>query len=407
MGMPVEKVEVGFDLTDSPVGPFFRLDDPVSGRLDNTDWVLAGLFFIDVTDRVRRFSVNRGRPSVFSVFPAGVAEVEFNNHDRAFDPLYVDSPFYGNIIPRRELRITSGTAVQFTGWIDDWDLAYLPDGDSIASALAVDATSILATRVVAAGTPVAQLSGERINTVLSQISVAWPESLRDIDPGETLMGTQAIDDNTIALNYLQSIAASEPGDIFVGKNGSVTYRDRSFAPDSNSLVYFGGTGIPFASLEVVYGSELLYNEIVVSRKSGGTAVATDLDSVAAYGLRNLTQSDLLMASNLDALDLAVSLADRYSTPEYRVQTLEIQLMKLDGPEQEKVLGVELGSICKVTFTPNNIGDPIEQFIQVIRIEHVVDPQIHTVLLGFRQIKAASLVLDDAEFGKLDTYGLGR
>lgn len=407
MGVPTTKVEVGFDLSDSPVGPFFRLDDPITGVLDNTEWILAGTIFYDITDRVRRFNINRGRQSIFTQYPAGVAEVEFNNHDRAFDPLYTSSPFYGNIVPRREIRITSGTAIQYTGWIDDWNLAYLPNGDSVATTMALDATAQLATRVVTPGTPAPELSGSRINTILDQASVAWASDLRDIEVGQTTMGDQVIGDNVLAWNYLQKVATSEPGDIFIGKNGYVTYRDRLFAPTSDNLTYFGGTGIPFAGLEVVYGSEQLYNEVVIGRSEGGTAIATDLDSAGAYGIRNLTLTDILVETDLDAVDLAVALADKYGTPEYRINTLEIQVMKLEPADQYKVLDLEIGDICQVTFTPNGIGDPIQQFIQVIRIEHNVDPQTHVMLLGFSQIKNLSLVLDDAQFGKLDTYKLGR
>jgi len=41
MALPIEKVEIGFDLTDSPIGPFFRLNDDEAGRLDNTEYRLG------------------------------------------------------------------------------------------------------------------------------------------------------------------------------------------------------------------------------------------------------------------------------------------------------------------------------------------------------------------------------
>jgi hypothetical protein len=114
-----------------------------------------------------------------------------------------------------------------------------------------------------------------------------------------------------------------------------------------------------------------------------------------------------MADDLEALDLAVQLADKLSTPEYRIDTLEVQLSSLDPADQVRVLELEIGRICKVEFTPNNIGDPIEQFIQIIRIQHTVDPENHFIEFGFRELTQAYLVLDDAEFGKLDEYILGR
>lgn len=402
MTVPVEKVEIGFDLTFSGAADFFTLDDALRGQLDGS-YTLGGLQYVDVTSRVRNFAVARGRSSLFNQFPAGQASIEFNNHDRAFDPLYTASPYYGNILPRREIRITSGGIVQFTGWVEDWDLTYTPDGNSVVVATANDAISILAGNTLSAGTPTAQLTGSRVDYVLDAIN--WSTEQRAIDTGRATLGTQPIEANENALNYLQKVASSDPGLLFISKNGSVTFDDRSTTPTSDSLVVLGGTGIPVQSIQVVYGTENLYNEIVLGRTSGGTATAQDAESINSYGARNYTETGLLLSTDAQLAELAVVYAQRYSTPEYRFETVEVGLHKLDEAEQAQMLALELGSICKVIFTPNNIGDPIEQFLQVIRIKHSVLPQSHFMELGFQALDYAALVLDDPEFGKLDTYSL--
>lgn len=402
MTIPVEKVEIGFDLTFSAGTDFFTLDDALRGQLDSI-YPLGGLQYIDVTSRVRNFAIGRGRSSLFSQFPAGQASIEFNNHDRAFDPLYTGSPYYGNILPRREIRITSGDIVQFTGWIEDWDLTYSPDGNSIVIATANDATSILAGNTLTAGTPTSQLSGSRVDYVLDAIN--WSNEQRSIDVGRATLGNQAIVANENALNYLQKVASSEPGLLFISKNGSVTFDDRSATPTSDSLVYLGGTGIPVQGIQVVYGAENLYNEITLGRSGGGTATAQDAASISSYGPRNYTETGLLLSTDAQLVELAVVYAQRYSTPEYRFEAVEVGLHKLDAAEQAQMLGLELGSICKVVFTPNNIGDPIEQFLQVIRIKHSVLPETHFMELGFQALDYAALILDDPEFGKLNTYSL--
>ena len=403
MAMPVEKIEIG--LVNSPAGALrFTLDDSVKGVLDNTEYPLGGdSVFVDVTDRVRRFSLSRGRSSLFSSFPAGQLNVEFNNHDRAFDPLYASSPFAGDIVPRREIRATTGSAVVYTGWIDDWNYSYLPDGDSVAEAIAYDATSILSGQTLAAGTPTTQLSGARVNDVLNQI--AWSPTLRNIDTGQATLGTAVIQADTNAMSYLQQIASSEVGLVFVGKDGAVNFIDRAQGPTSASLVTFGGTGIPFQSLEVLYGSDSLYNSVILGRTGGGTATATDLESVADYGLRTLSQNDLLLSTDLALADTALALVQRYSQPEYLFNSLEVALHKLSSAQQAQILGMEIGSIGEVIFTPNGIGDPIERYVQVISINHTVSPDSHYVEFGFQSVESAYLVLDDAEFGKLDTYSL--
>lgn len=403
MTMPTEKIEVGFDTSFSAAGNFFVLDDATKGQLDNASYPLGGLQFVDVTSRVRNFSINRGRTSIFSQFPAGQASIEFNNHDRAFDPLYTGSPYYGNIIPRREIRITSGTAITFSGWIDDWNLTYTPNGDSIVEAVCYDALGVLAGQTLSLGTPTEELSGSRVSYVLDQIN--WSSELRNIDTGIATLSTAEIAENTNALTYLQSIASSEPGLVFIGREGKLQFRDRVDAPTSTSLIELGGTAIPFSGLQVVYGSENLYNQVSISRVDGGTATAQDAQSIEDYGLRELNETGLLLSTDAQLVDLALVLAQRYSQPEYHFEAVEIATHNLDPADQVTVLQAEIGSICKVTFTPNGIGDAIERYVRVIRIQHSVTPETHFVEFGFQALDFAPLVLDDAEFGKLNSYSL--
>jgi hypothetical protein len=263
MSMPIEKVEVGFDTSFSGAGNFFTLDDSTKGQLNNTGFPLAGLQFIDVTDRVRNFAISRGKSSLFASFPAGQLNVEFNNHDRAFDPLYAQSPFVGNIVPRREIRVTTADEVQYTGWIDDWSYSYLPNGDSVAEAIAYDATSIIANQVLSAGTPTAQKTGARITSILNEIN--WSPESRAIDTGEANLSTFPIEENTNVVTYLQQVAASEPGLIFVSKNGKITFIDRSQTPTSETVVQFGGTGVPFQNLEAMVRTIFITKSLLLEK----------------------------------------------------------------------------------------------------------------------------------------------
>lgn len=405
MPIPTPKVEIGFDLTGSNIGPFLRLDDPVSGKLDDASWTLGGTIFVDVTDRVRSINIQRGRNNDFTSFTAGQANIEFNNHDRAFDPLYTDSPYYGNIVPRREIKLFSNGIEQFRGFIDDWNLSYLPNGDSLVTAIAYDSLSLVAGQTLTAAVPDSEYTGARINRILDSSDVAWSSAARNVDNGSSLLSSYPIQDDTNALQYLQLVAQSEPGNLFISKSGDLTFQDRSQGPTSTSLLTFGGTGIPYQNVQVIYGSENLYNEIVVSRAGGGTAIASDNDSQGQYGIRNLTQDGLLFADDSQAVELAVVYASRYSEPEYRFDQIEVALHNLEQIELDEMTALELGSIVKILFTPNNIGDAIERYLEIIRIDHTVTAQSHYMTLGFQAIEYASLVLDDPEFGKLNTYSL--
>ena len=399
------KVEVGFDLTESSIGPFLRLDDTTAGKLDNLDYRLGGTIFYDITDRVRDITISRGKPRRFSAFPAAIANVSFNNHDRAFDPLYVNSPFYGNIIPRREIKISVGGELAFSGWVDDWNLFYTPDGNSIADATALDATTILSQQTLAAFTPSVEATGSRIGTTLDLLG--WSGSLRALDAGTVDCGTQEITEGASGLAYLQTVAATEAGLLFVAKNGHVTFRNRKQFPTSASLVVFDqGDNVPYSAIGIVYGSELLFNQVTIANEGGGTAVTTDPASIGTYGAREYSQTDLLGATDQQSVDLSVHYADLYSLPEYRVDSLEVKINDLSPEKQAELFSLEIGSVCKVDFTPNGIGDAIEKFVQVIKIEHAKTPQFHDMTLSFQEVKYLGLILDDAVFGKLDTANLG-
>ena len=401
MAIPNPKVEVGFDLTDSPIAPFFRLDDDEAGRLDNTEFRLGGTIFFDVTDRVRNFSIRRGRPNQFAFNPTAQANIEFNNHDRAFDPLYADSPFAGNIVPRREVRITSNDERIFTGWIDDWDLAYTPDGDSTVTAVALDAFYILAGQTLDEFTPPVETVDERINRILDRPGVQWAGELRNLEVSSQNLGAYTISAETNALNYLQRAADSEPGAVFIDKTGNVAFTNRTKAATSQDLVTLGEGGIGFDNLRVIYGSENLYNEIVVTRENGGTAIASNLASQGAYSVRTFDVTNLLVETDEQIAEIALEYASRFSEPEYRFDSLEVDLHKLDLADQNKILGLELGSVVEAVFTPNGIAPAIDRYLEVINIEHQVRTDTHYVTLGFSEVVYAPLVLDDAVFGKLD------
>ena len=64
------------------------------------------------------------------------------------------------------------------------------------------------------------------------------------------------------------------------------------------------------------------------------------------------------------------------------------------------MSLDLSSIVKIQFTPNNIGDPIERFVEVIRVDHFITPSSHIMTLGFAATTNNYFRLSDAAFGRL-------
>jgi hypothetical protein len=141
-----------------------------------------------VTSRVRSLSISRGKNRDLDRFNSGSLSVEFNNTDRAFDPLYTASPFAGNIVPRRDVRVLADGTAQYVGKVTDWNLGYDPSGQSIAELQASDAFTFLAQQVLTPGTASVQSSGARVSAVLDMESVDWPTADRVIDTGASTLG---------------------------------------------------------------------------------------------------------------------------------------------------------------------------------------------------------------------------
>lgn len=399
------KVEVAFELTVGDT-PYFRLDDPVKGRLNNTNFRLAGPIWIDITNKVASTSIKRGKNRELERYSSGSANVVLHNEDRTFDPLNGSSPYAGNIIPRRAIRISTSGYTQFTGVIEDWNLDYDVSGKSNASIVAADAFTLLAQQSLSAGTAVAETSGERVNNVLSMPTVAWPLTQRAIDTGSAEVGGGAYDVNESALSYLQKVEASEQGQLFIDRNGYVRFVNGAVTPTSDlSAVLFSdeGDGVPYVSATISYGTELLYNQVTVSAP-GFTSTKDNVVSQVQYGITTTDVATLLSSSNA-VESLALFWVAKYGEPEYRFQDLVISLDGVQGTDAQDVLQVEMGDIVQIKFTPNGIGDSIQRYGQVNKIEHNIGVDRHTITFGFGSLQFAFLVLDDTGFGILDQNAL--
>lgn len=397
-------VEIAFDLSGNPNLDFATLDDPVKGILGSTQYVLGGALLIDVTDKVINYQITRGKSRQLDRYPAGRLVVNLENNDRTFDPLFDASPYAGQIIPRRDVRIVSNGVTQYRGVIDDWNLAYSPNGNSIAQIIASDSLTIFANQVLSAKTTTAEFSGERVAAILSEPEVNWPVDKRNIETGKQFLQADTIDANTNVLEYLQLVTQSEPGSLFIGKTGNLTFKDRQTDQSSAEIPLLAddGTGIGYQEIQVVYGAELLYNQVIVSRLNGGTATANALESQTVYGITTLAQEDLLMDSDEDAEDLAKYLVGLYAQPEYRFETVTMQLEVLTPTERAKILALELGDTVQVKFTPNNIPPAIIRFAEVIKIDQAVTQTSHKITLGLASLDFSFWRLSDAVFGRLSS-----
>ena len=110
---------------------------------------VASPTWTNVSDYVRAASTRRGRTDDLAVF-TGTASLTLSNRDRRFDPFYTSGPYYGKLLPRRQIRIraTSGanTYPVFRGYIAGWPVSYTDAGkDSTVTIECFDALSLIST----------------------------------------------------------------------------------------------------------------------------------------------------------------------------------------------------------------------------------------------------------------------
>jgi hypothetical protein len=265
---------------------------------------------------------------------------------------------------------------------------------------AADGFTFLAQQELTPGTAVAQLTGARVEAVLSQPSVDWPVADRVIDAGNSDLGADVFDGNV--LSYLQKVEQSEGGLLFIDKSGRVAFVDRLTTPTVDNVTVFAddGTGIPFAPAALDYGTEQLYNSITVT-SPGSTAVANGALSQTRYGIAELTVDTLIDDAD-EVQGLADLLLSRFSEPQLRFQAIRVDIDKISVLQRAEVFALEIGDVAQVKLTPGNppVGAKVERYGQIIQIAHDVEPGSHQVTFGLGSLQTSLFVIGDAEFGTI-------
>lgn len=427
-------VRIGFDLSAVGDPTLFTLDDPVQGELDGA-YVLGGTLYQDVTPYVRGVTVRRGRSRRLDKYQAGTATVVFDNSDRRFDPVYAGSPYAGQIKPRRPVSIEVGSDYLFTGFVEDWNLDYALGGDSVATAACVDGFALLAGTELDGFTNSAELPGARIAAILDRPEVGWPTATRDLATGSQQLQADTVTDGQEVLPYLQTVEETENGALFIAADGVLTFKGAD-TPSSeiSDLVFtnlqevsnvgydsgvgydagisYGapgitGTFVDYSGIAVEYGTETLYNRVIVARANSATvATADDTASQAEFGVATLDRQSLLFAEDDQLAPVAEYLVNRYGTPQVRIRNITVNAHALSAAIRSQVLALDFGDVIRVRFTPNQIGDPIDQYLTVEGVSHSISNLTHQVSFDMELITYFPFELDSNDYGILDANVLG-
>lgn len=345
--------------------------------------------WVDITDKVMfstKVNIRRGRNYELDDFQTGACQFTLDGSGRLFDSDYTAGPYYGNLKPLKQFRVLivhAGTTYpRFRGFIEGWPQRYSIAKNTatvpvqLYDAMWVFAQGGLAESGFTVGSPTlgivgtsrvgggvagtSEFSGERIGTVLDLDS--WPDALRDLATGDSLMNTDDPSTGTSPLSYLKSVERSEDGFLFVARDGKVTFLNRharyTLARMTTSQATFSDDGADGRYSE--FGTDLdldrVFNEVRRTRDGGVTQIVEDGTSRNDYRRRLSNESGLLLTADTETKNLARSFLNRYKDPQPRLPGVRIQPLRTPTASNFPAwLNRELLDRCTVEHTPLNIG----------------------------------------------------
>jgi len=399
----------------------FTLDDTLKGVLDNTSYVLDGTTeFASVMDSTVSITAKRGRRDIGATFSAGTMTFTIQDVDSIFNPFDENSPYYDTaeskpgLAPMREVKLiryssTDVPELLYSGYVVNYDYNFALGGLDTVTVYCADQFYLLAQTYLDEFNPIAETSGERIETVLDLPEVNFPALARDISTGTVNLGHDASYNVPAGTNVLQYIAqindTAEFGRLFMSREGVLTFQDRIGQTLSAPVADFhdDGTEYKYNGVGISFEADAVVNRVVVTGLDGKTATATDAGSIATYFIQtdSITNSLLHVQGEIDTAASYLLNPE----PEARYTSVETAFLMLTTAQKDTLATLEIGDTITVEKTfPSGAGTTqLAQELSVEGIEHYLDFSTgHRVLYSTAPTTIVyELILDNAVYGTLD------
>ena len=361
-----------------------------SDPLDNS------LTFTDVSQYVRAFTINRGRSNELGQFVAGTSTISLSNTDNRFNPTqtthyYDASAGRTKIQPLKVVRIKatydSASYTLFHGHLDVIPVQYIAQGnDSIVTFTAVDSFKIFRSQTlqsvgwslgltgfseIGSSTTLGyddsvELTSTRVTRILN--SMGFPSSFRSIDTGTLNIQQQPATTNI--LTALQECETVENAQLFIAKDGKVTFRNRAYKFTNTKAINVqatfdnSGSNLPYQEVATSLDTNEVINNYTWTRNGGTQQKVADADSINRFTAKNNTQTTK-HTSDANVLSVIQQKLAETSTPQLRIDQLIVN-PRVSTSLWSSVLGLEFGDRVKVNITnPNGSVLTDEVFIESI------------------------------------------
>ncbi len=232
-------------------------------------------------------------------------------------------------------------------------------------------------------------AGDRLQKVVDYTD--W-DLTTDFDPGVSVLASVPASGSTS--DFLQEIAESEAGFLFVDAQGVLVFQDRHYRirQSNDPVVEFGQGEVGIFDVTPEIDNFWLTNTVRVN-----DSTFTDDESVARYGEREESLT-LPQASENTAESLAWWLINRNAEPNLRFSSLTIRPQK-DPSWWDPLLSLELSDRVVVRWTP-----PGRETLEVAcHVEHIT----HTVTNGYWETVLQLSSADDVKFWRLEDSEKGQ
>lgn len=386
----------------------FTLSDPVNGILD-TNILSASTtpaLVADLTAQTRSINIRRGRNIYRDTYEAGTCIVRIYDPDSNFNPQNTSSPYFGELVPLRKLRISASvngvSYYLFSGYTTDYKYSYdQAENMSYVDISASDAFRLLnlASIQTVTGASAGQDTGTRIGKILDTVN--FPIQMRDIDTGNTLTVNDPATLRT-SLQAIKNAEFSEQGALFCSPEGDIIFKNRHKTIGSAAgtpLAFNQSGGIPYANLKFAFDDSLIINSVSFNRIGGTAQAYQDADSIATYFPHGLSTSELIVATDAEVADLAKIYVATRSDTTIRIDEMTLDLSNPAVPAAT-ILALDYFDNVQITnIQPDS--STITKNLQVQGIAHNITAQTWTTVLTTLEPIVDGFILSSSTYGLLN------
>ena len=400
---PVVEVRFG-------VGPTFTsgmlLGSATQGILGTNVLGTSAATPVDITTQTLSVSTQRGRDRTFDNYSAATCTIELIDENGDWNPDNTNSPYYGDILPMRQLRITANynntTYFLFLGYITSIDWQWDKAADvAFVTLTAEDAFRAFNLQQITtvAGSTAGDLPGERIDQILDEIT--WPSQLRDLSTGYV---TLQDDDGTqrSVLSAMQTVESTELGGLYMHPNGKVTFKGRydiaQTAADPVVTFDDDGTDLKYTDIDVILDDQDIANSVTVERTGGTAQNRSDATSIATYFTRSMSRTGLIMQTDAQADAQANLILNYRKNPQLLVNSITVDLTE-DSNRVAPCLGLDFFEPIAVRRTQPG-GSKITADLTVQSIAHRITPESWSMTIGTALPLATAFILGNTVYGRL-------